>query len=142
MLIPLELLALHFVADFLLQTDWMGSNKSKEWNALSWHVIIYATVISVGMVAWLRIDTLNSAAHAWAYWWLVTAITHGITDAITSRITGWLWRRQLSAAPRAYGRFNVIDQPPVHWFFATIGFDQLIHFTTLALTLAYTVTTA
>jgi hypothetical protein len=101
MTIPLSLLVVHYIADFLLQTDWQAQNKSKNWQALIHHVCTYAPCF---------------------LWWgvpfvAVTLVTHFITDAITSRITSRLWAKK-----------------QVHWFFAVIGFDQLIHFTTLALT--------
>ena len=59
------------------------------------------------------------------YWgWLfalITFVTHFITDAITSRMTRALY-------------YPVFHR---HWFFAVIGLDQLIHYTTLALTFKY-----
>lgn len=103
--IPLYLIALHFVMDFLCQNDWMAVNKSKRWDALLLHVAIY----SFGFI-WL----------GWQFA-LITFITHFITDAITSRITRRLY-------------YPVFHR---HWFFSTIGFDQLIHYATLAYTYKY-----
>lgn len=57
--------------------------------------------------------------HLDAFFFLTFA-SHFLTDAITSRLTARLWQ----ANER-------------HWFFVTIGFDQLIHATTLALTWQY-----
>ena len=37
----LALLTTHFVADFVLQSDWMVQNKSKRWGALAAHVSVY-----------------------------------------------------------------------------------------------------
>ena len=51
---------------------------------------------------------------------LLTFITHTLTDYITSRINSRLW-----AAGNA------------HWFFVSVGFDQLIHFATLGMTLQW-----
>ena len=51
---------------------------------------------------------------------LITFATHFVTDAVTSRVTSKLW----AANQR-------------HWFFVTIGVDQLCHFTTLTLTYSY-----
>jgi hypothetical protein len=69
--------------------------------------------------ALLRHTTVYSLCFfPWGLWFvLVTFLTHTITDAITSRINTRLWQAK-----------------KVHWFFAMIGLDQLIHFATLALT--------
>ncbi len=76
--IPIVLLACHFVADFILQSDWMAQNKSKDWGALALHVVIY------------------SACFLWcphpAVFFAVTFGTHFCTDAITSRINSRLWQ--------------------------------------------------
>jgi hypothetical protein len=73
--IVLILLTVHFVADFLLQNDWMAINKSKHWGALTLHVLIYSLAFS-----WL----------GWKFA-LITFVTHFITDAITSRMTRALY---------------------------------------------------
>ncbi len=116
--IPLSLLAMHTFADFGLQTDWQAINKSKNWRALGTHVLVY----SLCFLPW-------GLAFA-----LVTFLTHFLTDAVTSRITSKLWfipeiswtdRGEAVVGPKRGNR---------HWFFVMVGVDQLIHFTTLALT--------
>jgi len=104
-LIVLLLLSVHFVADFLLQNDWMAVNKSKHWGALSLHVLVY------------------SLAFIWLGWQfaLITFVLHFIIDAITSRCTRALY-------------YPVFHR---HWFFAVIGFDQLLHAYQLILTYNY-----
>jgi hypothetical protein len=47
----LVMLTLHFIGDFLLQSDWMALNKSKNWDALSQHVLVYALTIRVVRLA-------------------------------------------------------------------------------------------
>lgn len=111
MSVLLAMLSVHFVADFVLQTDWQAQNKSKNWDALSRHVSVY---------------TLSFVPLA-VYWWgnsptalhflVLTFALHFTTDAITSRINSRLW-----AAKR------------VHGFFVGIGADQLSHAFALALT--------
>lgn len=121
MLIPLSLLVVHFIADFLLQTHWMGSNKSKNWSALFAHTILY----SLCFAAW------------GGTFILITFVTHTVTDAITSRITSRLYANlnDMQGIPIGASRFSFWYQPNAHWFFAVIGADQLIHFATLAYTL-------
>ena len=111
----LALLSVHFVADFVLQSDWMAQNKSKRWDALALHVAVYTS-------AFLPLAL---------YWWgnsprslqflVITFVLHFMTDAGTSRINSRLW-----AAKR------------VHGFFVGIGADQLSH--AFALAFAFMVT--
>lgn len=111
--ILLFLLTIHFVADFILQTDWMAVNKSKDWSALFTHVWTYSLMFL------LAITTVKGLWIGLMFFGL-TFLTHAITDAITSRITSYLWGKG--------------DR---HNFFVVIGFDQLIHAWTLALTWSY-----
>lgn len=103
----LALLTTHFVADFILQSDWMATNKSKRWDALALHVTIYsACFLPFGLVF---------AGVTWAL--------HFVTDAITSRITSRLWFFRYELMRDAW---MPIDGKR-HWFFVAIGADQLIH---------------
>lgn len=70
------LLVAHFVADFLLQSDWMALNKSKQTLPLVVHTSIYALCFS-----WLGTEFA-----------LLTYITHTITDFVTSRVNARLWQ--------------------------------------------------
>ena len=92
----------HWVADFIFQTDKMAQNKSTSWPWLSSHVLTY----SVFMLPYGPIYALvNGAAHF-------------VTDAITSRVTSYLWRQEKR-----------------HDFFVVIGFDQLLHIVVLIATI-------
>jgi len=68
---------LHFIADFILQTDEMALNKSKSFKWLSLHALTYG--IPFLLFGW-KYAIINSAAH-----WLV--------DCVTSRITAYLWSK-------------------------------------------------
>lgn len=68
---------LHFVADFMLQSDWMAINKSKSWIVLLIHCGIYGAVFSVfGLL-----------------YGLVNASLHFLVDSASSRITSSLYKR-------------------------------------------------
>lgn len=110
-LVIIGLLFAHFIADFVCQTHWMATNKSKDWHALRCHVLTYAGIMGAVVVIY-RGFTLAAADFT-----AITFATHFVTDAITSRITAKLW-----ATKR------------VHDFFVIVGFDQWIHATTLILT--------
>ena len=124
----LWLMTAHFVGDFLLQTDWMATNKSKRWDALALHCAVY------------------SACFLWRGPLFVAGVfvLHFVTDAVTSRITSrfWFFHRedgiweQASYAVPKHGRTIVNPWTPIdsnrHWFFVFIGFDQWLHLLQLA----------
>lgn len=124
--IPLSLLVLHFLGDFPLQSNWMALNKSKHWDVLLIHAGVYS---------------LCFFAYGWPFIG-VTFLTHLLTDAVTSRITSKLWFIDLLEPVMLKGK--PLDNPTFefarvypdkrHWFFVIIGLDQLIHFSTLAMT--------
>lgn len=124
--IPLSLLILHFLADFPLQSNWMALHKSKHWDVLVIHALVYtACFYFYGR-----------------YFMALTFLTHFLTDAVTSRLTSKLWFIDLLEPILLKGKalenptfeFARVYPNKRHWFFVVIGFDQLIHFTTLALT--------
>lgn len=93
------LMTVHFIADFLLQGDWMARNKSKDINALSWHVLVYTlTFIPAAMF----LPTLDVGAR----FLLVTAVAHWLTDFVTSRITSRLWFLDMREAHVTVGPVN------------------------------------
>lgn len=67
---------LHFIADFILQTDEMAQNKSKSNSWLLYHVGVYSMPL---MVLGFRYALLNAALHF-------------VTDWFTSRATSKLWQ--------------------------------------------------
>jgi hypothetical protein len=115
----LWLLVVHFVADFVLQSDWMAQNKSKRNDALALHVTIYTACLMFGSIP-LLIITGHDGGPVLGLWLLFNGAAHFATDYITSRINSRLW-----AAKR------------VHAFFVGVGADQLIHGLTLGLSLAW-----
>ena len=77
-LIPLiSLIWLHFVADFILQSDSVAKGKSKSNNVLAYHVAIYT-------LPFLLFDPVFG---------LVNGFLHFITDYCTSRATSYLWQK-------------------------------------------------
>lgn len=125
-LFPLSLLVVHFVADFLLQNNWMALNKSKKLEALTLHCLVYSLCF---FPLW-----------GWKFF-LITFWTHWLVDFVTSRITSKLWFIDFKKPdPVTEGDltfcYGFAEVFPVkrHWFFVAIGFDQLIHAATLALT--------
>ena len=110
----LGLLAVHWLADFVLQTHWQASNKSKNMEALARHVGTYTIVLLVGAVI-----IFGQSAPMWAFV-AVNAVLHFAADYFTSRWSSALYAKQ-----------------DWHNFFVVIGLDQLIHQATLALTMVW-----
>lgn len=135
----------HFVGDFVLQSNWMGVQKSKDWNALAAHVLVYeATLLAFGLLqlAWM---------HHLEFWWSVltfvswNGVAHFAQDAVTSRITARLWFLKNEFAGCVFRKvgFGNEDASPTYWvddtgtrhaFFLAIGADQLLHAITLLVT--------
>ena len=109
--IIISLLFLHWVADFVCQTDWMARNKSQSNWPLFVHCLVYTmvfipfavVVIPASSVAWFLIFTL---------------LLHMYIDFNTSRITSRL------SAEGKYGS-NYI---PNFGMFSIIGLDQFLHY--------------
>ena len=74
------LLFSHWVADFILQSDWMAQNKSKRWDALLAHCSVYG--IALGIL------TLNPI------FGLINAFIHILVDFFTSRLNSYLWDKK------------------------------------------------
>lgn len=105
----------HWIADFVCQTHWQATNKSKNWMTLSSHVAIYTAIMTVFFIA-----LVPPSSQAVLLFVGATFVSHFMTDAITSRITSYLWAKQ-----------------KVHDFFVVVGFDQLIHLSTIMATLIW-----
>ena len=108
----LYIMFLHWFADFVLQTNWMATNKSSNNLALMSHVLVYTAVMFCG--------TLVLSNSLFILWAIVNGVLHFCVDYVTSRITKKLW-----------------TENKVHDFFVMIGLDQLIHAMTLILTLSW-----
>ena len=102
---------IHFVADFLLKTDWQAKNKSSNWDALGYHVLVYSFAVSILSIPFL--------SEVWQFFALytITGICHLITDAITSRISK-----------------KYFDKQDYHNGFVIVGMDQVFHYIQLFLT--------
>lgn len=107
---------IHWVADFLFQTQKMAVNKSKDNWWLFAHVFIYSiTWYFIGLFFFNPISVISFT--------ITTFIFHFITDYLTSRWTSKLYKEE-----KYYG-FPA--------FFSVIGFDQFLHYLQLILCYEY-----
>jgi hypothetical protein len=100
----MSVIVLHWLADFVLQTDWQAKNKSSNNIALIQHVGTYTSVIAIFAIYMFPITLALG-------WIVINGVLHFITDYFTSRLNTYLWSK---------GR--------VHDFFVSVGFDQVIHY--------------
>lgn len=131
----LGLLAVHWVGDFFLQSHWMSVNKSKRFDALAMHVVVYTVTLAVGTAL---IFGVSARAGLFV---VLNGILHLATDAITSRWSSRLWGQAFR--PDRDGETVPFYPPrtgPIHNFFVVIGVDQYIHQFTLAATMWWLLT--
>ncbi len=72
------LICLHFIADFLIQSDEMALNKSTSLYWLGIHSIVYSILF----------------LYFGIYFILITCIAHFIIDYISSKLTTYFWVKQ------------------------------------------------
>jgi len=113
----------HWLSDFICQTHEMSIKKSKSLLWLSYHVVVYSSVTTLCWMVFFGRD-FNSFTTTTLLIFSITFLTHWFTDLFTSRWTSKLWEKK-----------------DVHNFFVVIGFDQLIHATTLLITYNYLIQT-
>lgn len=107
------LLGTHYLADFILQTDWQAKNKYHDLDALLRHVTVYTICLMAIFSTFVDPGTA----------WLFGAVTwgcHAGTDAVTSRVSHALAVKE-----------------DWHDFFVVIGLDQLLHAVQLVLTFVW-----
>ena len=114
----------HWVADFILQTDKQAKGKSKNWSDLLEHTSTYSIAwvfVSCLLIGYITKTQTTSwyVIHALLFG-LITFICHTLTDYFTSRLNARLWAKG-----------------DTHNFFVSIGFDQLLHYIQLFLTLYF-----
>jgi uncharacterized membrane protein YciS (DUF1049 family) len=124
MLISFIIIFIHWIADFVLQTDWQAQNKSKNNFALLIHTSNYSMVWLLPMCLIFG-KMKEGATTEWIVWStlyfsIITLVVHTITDYFTSRLNSKLW-----------------SDGKVHYFFVSIGFDQVLHYGQLFLTYHY-----
>lgn len=109
----LFLQVVHWIADFIIQTDWQAKNKSKSNLALFYHIRSY--VFTFWILGIFIFD-----ASLWTIFVVINGFLHYITDYFTSRLNSYFW-----------------GKGDTHSFFISVGADQLIHTATLYLTFYY-----
>jgi fatty acid desaturase len=110
----LFVLLIHFLADFGLQTHEQATNKSSSIKSLSYHVGVYSLIWLVA--AWFYFDFFALAL----LFSTITFVFHFATDYVTSRVGKPYWAKQ-----------------DLHNGFVIVGFDQVLHYIQLFLTIEF-----
>lgn len=106
------ILLIHWFADFVLQTHWMATNKSKNMDALLAHTVSYSLIwLCVGVLYAVSLESHVEQLYAMFLFPLATLAAHTLTDYYTSRWTSKLWAKG-----------------DIHNFFVVIGIDQVLHY--------------
>lgn len=128
----IALLVLHYVADFLLQTRKMGQNKSKSLMWLSIHVGVYLiALLSFGLLFGHYVVQDPNDMYPIFEYCLLNATLHWLTDFGTSKLSGYFYMKYVAYKQKDE---DAIADRYQYKFWATIGFDQLVHGVTLLLT--------
>jgi hypothetical protein len=116
----LYFLLVHWVADFVLQTEHMALRKSTSNYYLGMHVTVYSVTTIFAWWLLFLIVGLKATFLQYVEAYLAIFVMHFITDYITSRITGKYYKAKKT-----------------HEFFVTIGFDQWLHYAQIFIVFNY-----
>lgn len=115
-----SIILIHWIADFVVQSDEQAKGKSKNWKHLLGHTVTYSGVwLVIGftiLTDWFNDWSIAVSNSIWMFV-LITFVLHTITDYFTSRLNSKLWAKG-----------------DVHNFFVSVGFDQVLHYIQLFLT--------
>jgi len=109
-------LIVHWVADFILQTDEEAKGKSTSNSCLIAHTSTYVICWAPIGLLYCITNGINSL-HLFAFLG-ITFVAHTVTDYFTSRYNKYLW-----------------EKGDTHNFFVSVGFDQVLHYVQLFLTI-------
>ena len=121
----LIILFIHWVGDFLFQTEWMAMNKSSKWSALLAHTGLYSIIFWItGLALYIfKNHGMDSMDYLHVFEFVViTFVCHTATDYFTSR-----WTKNLREQNKYYGFPS---------FFSVVGLDQWLHALQLIVTFA------
>jgi hypothetical protein len=104
------LILLHFIGDFIMQSDKDAKGKSTSFKCLVSHTSTYVVPFIVVGAFFFPFDMVNVFA-------IITFLAHTITDYFTSKLNSKLWK-----------------SGNTHNFFISVGFDQVLHYIQLFVT--------
>lgn len=135
-------MVLHFIADFLLQSREMGKNKSVNFKFLWEHLVIQALVFSVGLLiasamgyisitAVFAIVCANTLIHGVIDWNIWRLYKLSAKYRIDKRVNAAYWGTEKMKQYFYDNEVRTFKYWEDHYFYVTIGLDQLLHTITL-----------
>lgn len=112
--IVLGIILIHWIADFVCQSDADAKGKSSNWINLLSHTGIYTLIWIIPVLCY---GTMTKCSLSLLLFLPITFICHTATDYYTSKVNSLLWKEN-----------------KMHEFFVSIGFDQVLHYVQLLLT--------
>lgn len=118
-----SILVLHWIFDFIMQTDFQAKNKSRNIDALLGHTVTYSWCwVAVLFLFhfgynYFRGVPLHGTFYNALLFGVITFTAHTLTDYCTSKIVK-----------------NYFERGNYHTGFVWVGFDQILHYVQLILT--------
>jgi hypothetical protein len=123
-------LALHLIADFILQPNWIQTYKSRDNLVLLLHVIIYTYVLSVGAL-------LLASWKAALLFGVVNGILHYVVDFVTSRVITHHAKKLELQKQAPNEEKPLFERVNLYSLSALLGIDQLLHQACLVVTISF-----
>lgn len=139
--VVLAIILMHWLADFVFQTDKMAKGKSKNWNDLLSHTGTYSVIWLIPIILLFPKNwTTSQYVLTSLLFGGITFIAHTVTDYFTSRLNSKLTPKEETIMLK--WDINQKEEPFIrfpngrsyHNLFVNIGFDQVLHYTQLLLT--------
>lgn len=145
MKILLICIAIHFVADFLLQSREMGQKKSSEPAWLFYHLGIQYFMFTsglmffVGPILAVKFALFNTLIHGiidWNIWRLYKVSAYLRIQNIVAKKHG-IWTQPPEEDVNIKAETAAWKYWEDHWFYTTIGLDQALHMATIVALLGW-----
>lgn len=119
-LILLGILVFHWLGDFVFQSDKDAKGKSTKIQCLFSHTMTYSLIMWIFFISIFTFNPNRVSQYFVCLAWLITLSSHTLIDFYTSKLNSKLW-----------------VSGNMHYFFVSIGFDQILHYIQLYLTVKY-----
>lgn len=138
--IILGIIIVHFIADFIFQTEKQAKEKSSNFLQLLHHSFTYTTIWAIAGIFYVLFNIKSYDNWDLSLFLLITFVFHTLTDYYTSRLN----KKLLPASYNMILKINVNEKPKTFWhypqgqnfhnFFVGVGFDQVLHYFQLFIT--------